>query len=168
MASDLTSEEPEGGKVRFASGDGAPARSSTGGLSGGVEQCDGEPRGVPENQRERGEAVAGEVRTERRARRGVGVQHGRSGECVIRVCVLRNISVLGGGRRASVSERVALVVEDEGGARGAQARRQSLSRVRDTQVREPLRRRHYRSEPPPAKRMENENSCSVLGLCFLV
>ena len=60
MASDLTSEEPEGGKVRFASGDGAPARSSTGGLSGGVEQCDGEPRGVPENQRERGEAVAGE------------------------------------------------------------------------------------------------------------
>ena len=57
VASDLTSEEPEGGKVRFASGDGAPARSSTGGLSGGVEQCDGEPRGVPENQRERGEAV---------------------------------------------------------------------------------------------------------------
>ena len=83
------------------------------------------------------------------------MQHGLSGECVIRVCVAQYFGV-GGGRRASVSERVALVVEDEGGARGAQARRQSLSRVRDTQVREPLRRRHYRSEPPPAKRMGNK------------
>ena len=69
-----------------------------------------------------------------RRRRAARAQRRVRDSCVRAALWLRGVSVLDGGRRASVSERLALVVEGEGGARGAQAGRQSLSCVRDTQV----------------------------------